>query len=215
MKSRIGVAGKPRKDEPIIRLGQSDVYVRHRYILPLQCIAAGWSWTETAQYLHVSEPALVNGIRQSHSVFQDLRRSGVQQFALKNGITPIQDSPPHVPRQGLIYAVSFSYCDELVKIGKTSLERLNHRLKSYKTAHCQQACSARLLSIELVSYNKVKAYERCLRQQFEALSYKGSEWFYVQDHVEKYLSQTNPQTLFEIHQTLSPQNQEFFQPCLF
>lgn len=207
--------GRPRKDEPVIRLGQTDVYVRHRYILPLQCIAAGWSWTETASYVGLSETSLLNGIRQSHPVFQDLRRSGVQQFALKNGITPIQDSPPHILRQGLIYAISFSYCDELVKIGKTSLERLNHRLSMYKTAHCQQACSARLLSIELVSYDKVKAYERCLRQRFETLSYKGTEWFYVQNHVEHYLAQSNPQTLFQVHQTLSPQNQEFFQPCLF
>lgn len=215
MRNQIGVRGRPRKDEPLVRLGQSDIYVRHRYILPLQCIAAGWSWTETAQYLGTSEPVLVAGISKIHPAFQGLRRSGVQQFVLKNGITPIQDSPPHVPRQGLIYAISFSYCDELVKIGKTSLERLNHRLCMYKTAHCQQACSARLLSIELVSYDKVKAYERRLRQQFEALSYKGTEWFYVQDHVEHYLAQSNPETLFQVHQTLSPQNQQFFQPCLF
>ena len=213
--SRLGVIGRPKKDEPLIRLGETDIYIRHRFIIPLQCIAAGWSWTEVAAYVGVREQSIHASIGQIHPFFKDLRRSSLQRFVLEHGITPIQDTPPSLPRQGLIYTLSFSYCDDLVKIGKSTVERFSIRLSAYKTAHCQHSCSARLLSIELVHNTKAKDYERSLHNQFKPLSYQNSEWYFNQGAVNQYISQNNPETLFRIHQKLSPSNQQFFQPCLF
>lgn len=214
--SGLGVIGRPKKDEPLIRLGETDIYIRHRFIVPLQCIAAGWSWTEVGAYVGTSEQSIHASVGRIHPFFKDLRRSNLQRFVLEHGITPIQDTPPPIPRQGLIYTLSFSYCDDLVKIGKSTIERLNPRLSAYKTAHCQHSCSARLLSIELVHHTKAKHYERSLHHQFKPLlAYQNSEWYFNQGAVSHYISQNNPETLFRIHQKLSPSIQEFFQPCLF
>lgn len=199
----------------MVRLGTSDVFVKERYIIPLKCLAAGWSYGEIALYCNIREATLVQRFKELHPTFKGVRRCNLQQLLLETGLTPIADSPPLVRRQGLIYTLSFSYCDALVKIGKTTLQRFNSRLGVYKTSHCQQACSGRLLSIELVDDNSVEQYEYFLHSTFQLYSCENSEWYFNRGPVASYISQCSPDTLFEVHQTLCIPHQRFFQPCLF
>lgn len=192
----------------------------------LEMKAAGWTWKETSRAWEIkTEQTYRDQCTHTRAILKSYF-DGLPEFKetatftrwlLANGIQPTTQQPPNTSNDpGIVYCIAVAEYADLVKIGKSTQRGIRNRFSQYMTAYPPvKSRNNYILAIQYTDSQEAKYVEKAVHEKFSSSRIENSEWFYVTPQVQSWISQCDPDALFNTHNCLSENQKKMFKPTLF
>jgi hypothetical protein len=188
--------------------------------------AAGWSWKEISRaWEYMTGQIYRDTCTHTRAIVKRYFR-GLPEFKetaaftrwlLANGIQPTTQQPPNTSDdRGIIYCIAVAEYADLVKIGKSTPRGIRNRFSQYMTAYPPvKSRTNYMLAIQYTNSEETQNVEKAVHEKFSSSRIGRSEWFYITPQVQSWISQCDPDALFNTHNGLAESQKKVFKPTLF
>ena len=188
--------------------------------------AAGWTWKEISRaWENITGQTYRDQCTHTRAIlksyFEDLpefkETATFTRWLLANGIQPTTQQPPSTSdSRGIVYCIAVAEYADLVKIGKSTQRGISNRFSQYMTSYPPiESRSNYILAIQYTESQDLNNVEKAVHEKFSSSRIGRSEWFYVTPQVQNWISQCDPDALFNTHNHLSERQRKVFKPILF